>query len=530
MQISTSIKIGSAALALMALLSPGRGATADPAAKTSADIPVSVSDTIRNIEAKAVFAHSSWGIHLVDLATGEVLIDEAGGKSLLPASLMKIYSIATALHDYGPDYRFHTPVYRLGELKDHVLAGNLVLVASGDFNFGLRNQRDGTLAFNSLPQVDHNTTYTGFPGGAYVKDSDPLAALGALAAQVKAAGIREIKGNVMIDDRLFETYRGFSAGPIAPIWVNENVIDIMVTPTKAGEKPQINWRPRSVAINVENDVTTVAGSSGPLEVTTPRPGVIKVSGKIAVDSPPILTISQIADPTAFARTAFIEALARAGIRVAAAPLGAPRALPDSVLYGDANRVAEYVSPPLSEFVKVILKVSYNRGADLMVCLAAVKAGSRDCGNGLAEVLKLLAEYGISPTSTYVFDGAGSSPNNRTTPSDVATFLREIAPTSWGAAIHDGMAVLGVDGSQAQNGVGGPAAGHVRIKDGDTVAGSAAGKLIALAIAQAGYIDAKSGHKLVYSVMVNNVPFPSMEGFTASRADVAAVVVAIQQGY
>lgn len=530
MYISTSTKTGSTALALMALLSLGGGVTAAPAAEVSADIPISISDTLRNIEAKAMFAHSSWGIHVVDLATGNVLIDEAGGKSLLPASVMKIYSIATALHGYGADYRFHTPVYRLGEIKDQVLAGDLVLVASGDFNFGLRNQPDGTLAFNSLPALDHNSTYTGFPGGAYVKDSDPLAALDALATQVKAAGIAEIKGDVAIDDRLFETYRGFSAGPIAPIWVNENDIDIMVTPTKAGAKSQIDWRPKSVAINVENDVTTVAGTAGPLEVTTPRPGVIKVSGTIALDSPPILTISQITDPTAFARIAFIEALARAGVKVAVAPLGSPGTLPDAAMYGDANRIAEYVSPPLSEFVKVIQKVSYNRGADLMVCLAAVKAGSRDCGKGLAEVLKLLAEHGISPTSTYVFDGAGTSPNNRTTPSDLARFLREIAPTPWGAAIHDGMAILGVDGSQALNGAGMPAAGHVRIKDGDTVAGSASGILVALAITQAGYIDANSGRQLVYSLMVNNVPFPSLEEFAAARADVAAVVVAIQQGY
>ena len=250
MSISTSTRLGSAALALIALLSPGGGATTGPAVEVRADIPVSVSDTIRNIEAKAVFAHSSWGIHVVDLATGQVLIDDAGGKSLLPASVMKIYGLATALHFYGAGYRFRTPVYRLGEVTHHVLAGDLVLVASGDFNFGLRTQPDGTLGFNSLPALDHNSTYTGFPGGAYVKNSHPLAALDALAAQVKAAGIAEIKGNVAIDDRLFETYRGFSAGPIAPIWVNENDIDIMVTPTKAGEKPKIDWRPKSVAIKV----------------------------------------------------------------------------------------------------------------------------------------------------------------------------------------------------------------------------------------------------------------------------------------
>jgi D-alanyl-D-alanine carboxypeptidase/D-alanyl-D-alanine-endopeptidase (penicillin-binding protein 4) len=93
-----------------------------------------------------------------------------------------------------------------------------------------------------------------------------------------------------------------------------------------------------------------------------------------------------------------------------------------------------------------------------------------------------------------------------------------------------MAILGVDGSQAQNGAGTPAAGHVRIKDGDIVAGSAAGQLVALAMTQTGYIDAKSGRQLVYSLLVNNIPFPSFPDYVAARADIAAIVVAIQQGY
>lgn len=520
----------SATIALLAMLSSGGGASADPVARPSGEVPASVVQAIRNFEARPILAHMSWGIHLVDLATGKVLMDQAGSKSLLPASVMKIYSVATALDAYGADYRFRTPVYRLGAVKDQVLDGDLVLVASGDFSFGLREQKNGKLGFNSLPEVDHNTTYTGFPGGAYVENSDPLAALDALAAQVKAAGIREITGDVLIDDRLFETSRTGSAGPIAPIWVNENVIDIMLTPAKPGEKPSVDWRPKSAAITVENDVSTVAGTAGPLEVTTPRTGVIRVSGKIAADGPPVLTISPLADPAAFARTAFIEALLRAGVKVAAPALGAGGALPAASAYGEANRVAEHVSPPLSEFVKVILKVSFNRGTDLMVCLAAVKAGSRDCGEGLAQVLKLLARHGVSSTGTYVFDGAGSSNNNRTTPSDLATFLTKTAAAPWGAAINDGMAVLGVDGSQALNGAGTPAAGQVRIKDGDIVAGSAAGQLVALATTQAGYIEARSGRRLVYSLMVNTIPFLSLKDYSAARADLAAVVVAIQQGY
>lgn len=36
------------------------------------------------------------------------------------------------------------------------------------------------------------------------------------------------------------------------------------------------------------------------------------------------------------------------------------------------------------------KVSYNRGADLMVCLLAVKSGSRECSDGLPRELGIIS--------------------------------------------------------------------------------------------------------------------------------------------
>src|SRR4029078_7823033 len=116
----------------------------------------------------------------------------------------------------------------------------------------------------------------------------------------------------------------------------------------------------------------------------------------------------------------------------------------------------HVSPPRAEFAKVILKISYNRGADLMVCLAAVKSGSRNWADRLTTILTLLARHGLAESGTYVFDGAGSDDNGKTTPSDLATFPREIVTEPWGPSLRDGMAVLGVDGTQAENGAGTPA--------------------------------------------------------------------------
>jgi D-alanyl-D-alanine carboxypeptidase/D-alanyl-D-alanine-endopeptidase (penicillin-binding protein 4) len=194
-------------------------------------------------------------------------------------------------------------------------------------------------------------------------------------------------------------------------------------------------------------------------------------------------------------------------------------------------VAEHVSPPLSQFVKVILKVSYTRGADLMLCLAAVKAGSRDCVAGIASAIKLLDRVGVAKNSTYIFDGAGSDDHSHTSPADEAGFLAKITSEPWGAAVRGGMAVLGVDGTQATNGVGTPAAGHIQIKDGSRVApvpGEDYGILIAKT--QVGYIEAKSGRQLVYSVLLNNGPFTDFAEFIATDHDVAAVGIAIQGGY
>src|SRR5689334_2572823 len=93
------------ALALLALLVPVGGAIAGPP-DISGNPPAAVLDVIRNVEAKPAFAHSSFGIYVADMASGEVLIDQASAQSFVPGSIMKVYSTATALNRFGPDYRF----------------------------------------------------------------------------------------------------------------------------------------------------------------------------------------------------------------------------------------------------------------------------------------------------------------------------------------------------------------------------------------------------------------------------------------
>jgi D-alanyl-D-alanine carboxypeptidase/D-alanyl-D-alanine-endopeptidase (penicillin-binding protein 4) len=92
---------------------------------------------------------------------------------------------------------------------------------------------------------------------------------------------------------------------------------------------------------------------------------------------------EVDHPPEFARTAFIEALQRAGVTVTAPATGRnPVALlPPKGSYRAADRVGQHVSATLAQFAKLIRKVSYNRGADLMVCLAAVQDGQHQDGGG-----------------------------------------------------------------------------------------------------------------------------------------------------
>ena len=66
--------------------------------------------------------------------------------------------------------------------------------------------------------------------------TDPLAGLDHLAREVQAAGIREITGDVIVDDRLFAPAQATGSGPrqVSPIVINDNVIDVLAAARRQG--------------------------------------------------------------------------------------------------------------------------------------------------------------------------------------------------------------------------------------------------------------------------------------------------------
>lgn len=519
----------SAALASLALAG---GASAEP-------VPPAVQKTIDQVQSKPLYKDSVFGLRVIDQDTGEVLIDQKPNQLFVPGSIMKTFTAAAVLDAYGTEHRFRTPVYRTSKLRGGRLRGDLVLVASGDYSLGLRERRGGALGYNSTPAIDHNYGNTPLDGTTILARSHPLAGLEDLAEQVRQSGVRRVAGDVIIDDRLFEAWES-PDGLISPIWVNENVIDMETRPTAPGQRAKLQWRPKTGGIRVINRATTgPAGSALTLSATGPENGVVKLRGRIPDDSGRTLLIVQVPDPPSFARTAFINALEEAGVEVSAPERGDnPRsALPPSRSLRPADRVALRVSPAtLSEYVKAILKVSYNRGADDMLCLVAVKLGSDDCLAGLGAITKLYGTLGVDPTGVFQFDGAGSSDQNRISPTAATTFLRGLTGQPYFSAFFEAVPVLGVNGTLRAEGLGFPAPGSIHAKTGNRIyAGGSSPFVLEAGQTRMGYIEAASGRKLVYADFVNNIllgetPAGANQGIAEINFDQSTIESAIQQGY
>jgi D-alanyl-D-alanine carboxypeptidase/D-alanyl-D-alanine-endopeptidase (penicillin-binding protein 4) len=497
--------------------------------------PSELLDDLTRIENKPKYEQSDWGYVVLDEKTGKVLVAQNDRKMFDPGSTMKTYSVSTALRMYGSDYEFHTPVYRQGTVAGDALDGNLVLVASGDLSLGLREQPDGTLFYENLPETDQSYADVPGLGNSVQPPGNPLAGLDELAAAVRAAGITQVNGDVVIDDRLFENYAGWPDGLISSMWVNENFIDVEVTPGDAGQPATIAYRPETAAYTVESTVQTVAKDAKdptPLAITQTAPGQLVITGDITAGSKPTLQVYDVDDPSSFARTAFIEALQRAGVSVSATPTGPNPAslLPAEGSYQPGDMLGEHVSADLAQFANLILKVSYNRGADLMTCLAAAKSGSKDCLDGITEEVETITGLGIPKNGVVPQDGAGSDDEGRSTPLAMAEFYRKARSTDYGDALYHGVPVLGRSGTAANVLTKSPAAGKVHTKTGNRVVGNNAGQGIVLGNSFAGYINAKSGRKLTFMIAVGNVPIAAEEEFFDVVDDQARMIERIQQYY
>jgi len=446
---------------------------------------------------KPQYANASWGLLETD-AAGRPVYSQRAGEMFIPGSTAKLFSVSTVWDMIGSTHRFTTPVYAVGRRQAGKLTGNLVLVGSGDLSLGGRTTSTGGIAWTN---TDH--TYANSVPGATLTPENPLAGIIALARQVRRSGITRVNGNALIDQRLFSS--SLDPQPF-PVMINDDVIDLLVTPTSPGKDAKFFYRPHAATLSVKANVRTVTrGGVTQLNISGAAPGHISVTGTIAAGSTPQLRVAPIADPTAFARTVFIEALRKAGVTVSA-PVGGPNPvtqLPPTSSYQAKGRVAAYVSPPYADYAKLILKVSHNLGANLGVCLLAVHVGSHDCDAGFPPMHSFLRLAGVDTNQIILADGRGGDPADRATPLAVTQILRYWIKRPDFAAFRACLPILGVDGSLVGVAVNTRARGKVFAKTGTAAAFDPLnGRLVLQSEALGGYFHGKRGWE-VFDMAVNN---------------------------
>lgn len=468
---------------------------------------------LRQIIERPALAHTFFGIAVYDLDRRVTVFEWNGDKLFIPASTTKLLTEGTSLRLLGPDFRFVTNVYRTGTVDAlGTLNGDVILVATGDPNLSGRIRADDTLAFEN---EDHS--YDGNPDTRAVP-GDPLLVIRDFARQIAISGIKRIHGRVLVDSSLFpEGGREAGTGAvISPIVVNDNIVDVTVAAGESiGAPVSLTVSPQTPYVHFVNNLRTAAAStrrSVSMHDDEDAGGnhLVTLTGTLPLGSPSVLYAYDVPSPRRFAETALTLALLERGVRVDPQPPDFP-ILPGQYagFYTPANMIATHTSAPLSEDVKVTLKVSDNLHADIMPYLWAARVartrdGMLDAGFGLEQ--SVLRGAGLDLSGAAQSDGLGSEA--WFTPNFMVRYLAYVRAQPYFAPFYRGLPVLGKDGTLFRIAVHSPAAGKVHAKTGTWSRFDLLNhRTVVTAKGLAGYVRSRGGRNLAFCLYLNNLAVP-----------------------
>jgi serine-type D-Ala-D-Ala carboxypeptidase/endopeptidase (penicillin-binding protein 4) len=453
----------------------------------------------------------SWGIEVARLPDGKILYQRDANHLMHPASNMKLFTTAAALELVGPNFIFRTTV-ETGKLPDAAgRVGDLVLVGRGDANLGNR----------VLPY--HLQTERKGPYDAVIQQ---------LADQVKSRGVREVTGNLIVDDRYFvyEPYGdnwgiedmvwGYGA-PVTAVTFNDNEVLLHIYPAeKAGDPAVVMLDPTLDSLHVLNRVGTVE-TTGKTRIFVERlPGSAELDlwGQIALGRGVYEDTLAIPDPPLVVGEILRRALEARGITVRGdvevlelRRMDATGALPS---FSDGRGVlAGHDSLPLREDIKLINKVSQNLHCEMLLrTLGQVTSGEGSPRAGLDALESFLSQAGVDSEDFYLTDGSGLSRTTLVAPEAVVKLLEFMAGAPHFQDYFDSLPVAGQDGLLADRFKGTRAEGMLRAKTGT----------LTHVNALSGYMDLPSGTRLAFSILGNDYVLHSDDG--ARTIDEIAVAI------
>ncbi|MDQ8154628.1 MAG: D-alanyl-D-alanine carboxypeptidase/D-alanyl-D-alanine-endopeptidase [Gemmatimonadota bacterium] len=466
---------------------------------------------IQQVMDRPEFAHATWGMEFYDLASKKTLFSVNRDRLFVPGSTTKLVTTGTAFAALGADHQFRTRIYRTGPVRQGVVQGDIVLVASGDPNLTRWEHPAGSYGF-----VDQDHSYGGQP-----LPGDPLGTLRQLAAQISARGVRGATGQVLVDASLFRegTRELGTRVVISPLIVNDNVIDLVVTPgAKAGDAAIVQVSPRTSYLTVHPSLTTTDSGTAPslrlVEDSSDTDHRVLLARGTVPKGAPSNPRWPVPVPSRFGEIVLAEVLNAAGVSVI--PRLGARTIDFAQLsrgYADSLLIAEHVSLPFSASARVILKTSQNLHASAMPMILGAQPAARAAGkNGFDVAREWLQGAGLSLDGAVQGDGAGG--DAFFSPAFMTRYLELVAAQPWSAPFHDALPVLGTDGTLATIQPSAPAAGRVHAKTGTFSSYDPLNRRnIVHAKGLAGYFTSKSGKRVAFALYVNNlaasVPDPAV---------------------
>jgi serine-type D-Ala-D-Ala carboxypeptidase/endopeptidase (penicillin-binding protein 4) len=457
-----------------------------------------------------------WGLLIVDAQTGETLFEKNADGYFVPASNMKLFTTALALAKLGPDYKFHTTLETRGAISsDGKLSGDVLLVGRGDPNLSNRK----------------------FPYELKEEfDGPPEKALAELADALVAHGVKEISGDLIGDDSYFPRERypnGWEiddmvweyGAAISAIVVDDNTVAVTLTPgEKKGDPVQASVSPLTPDFTLQNDVTTSAAEVKSDLTLTREPGasLVVVRGSMPAKSAPRKLVLAIEEPAQHAASLLAGLLTDRGVKIDGKVRAVHIADTDST---PRTILAEHVSVPLGDSVKLVNKISQNLHTEMLLRTAARQSGLWSTPDEMLKAPQdFYAAVGIAPDDVIQTDGSGLSRHDLVTPRAIATLLEFAQGQTWFAPYYASLPVAGIDGSLQDRMKGTIAAGRIHAKTGS----------VEHVRTLSGFAETPNGRRLIFSFLSNNQGGKSHEAADALNGlcvamieefdDAAAVIV------
>jgi D-alanyl-D-alanine carboxypeptidase/D-alanyl-D-alanine-endopeptidase (penicillin-binding protein 4) len=401
---------------------------------------------------------------VLDTASGRPLLQWQEARPLNPASLTKLLTTSAALERLGPAYSWATPVWLAGTVKDGVLEGNLAIKGSGD------------------PKL-------------------VIERLWLLLRRVQQAGVREIRGDIVLDSSAFavpdtppgdfdgEPLRPYNVKPAALLF-NFRSVSYTVSPDVVAGVARIGADPPLAGTVVDR---TVPLTGGPCEdwraalKASFEPGRTRFAGGYATACGEQSWTVADAQPASF-EARLIEALWRemggllsGSVREGTAPV-------------DLKPSFELRSPALAELVRDINKFSNNVMAQQLFLSLALQASPRAAATPDAArevLLRWIAERSGPLGDEVVIDnGSGLSRLTRISAQRLGRLLLQSFDSPVMSELMSSLPVSGLDGTMRRSRA---APGRAHLKTGS----------LRDVAAVAGYVLTNSGRHLVLVALVNH---------------------------